>query len=435
MSGDHVQELLLDLAYGELPADRAAEVEAHLATCEVCRAARDELLSTRALVAPLRSLEEPRPGFDDRILKSARAEAGLQADGTPGPTIEVSGSVKPLGLQAGRVDPLASGVRIAHKQISKRTMWRRRATVGASIAGAAAVALIVATSVQQKHVDRTAEVAELKIRAPAVEGVPASNEYARSKIEDRSGSAPQRVPASKGSGGDLAARSPAAPPASTPSPQPAPEAAKKAGEPARKTAAAPPALAKDEMELARRNQGAPDQKAAPQPAPQPSAPSGPETQATRAAPVEQSASSPSPDKSGTKKRTSAGNMDRNETLGGGQISLPLTASRPETGLAKVGAQGDVDPDRLEESAGQARRAGSYPRAAELYQLAAGLRRSKNDTSRAAWDLAHAVECLAAGSKLREAGDIRAELMRSYPSEEGPLRAADRALGWPAKPAP
>jgi hypothetical protein len=106
--------------------------------------------------------------------------------------------------------------------------------------------------------------------------------------------------------------------------------------------------------------------------------------------------------------------------------------RPETGLAQVGTEADLDPDRLEESAGDARREGSYARAAELYQLASGIRRAKNDSSRAAWDLAHAVECLAASSKLGEASDVRGTLMRSYPSEEGPLRAADRALGWPAK---
>ena len=77
MTGEHVQDQLLDLAYGELPPDRAAEVEAHLATCDACRAERDDIERTRALVAPLRAIEQPRPGFDDRILRSARAEALL----------------------------------------------------------------------------------------------------------------------------------------------------------------------------------------------------------------------------------------------------------------------------------------------------------------------------------------------------------------------
>src|SRR3954471_13809468 len=98
MTGEHVQDLLLDLAYGELPPERAAEVEAHLASCDACRGERDDILRTRALVAPLRALEQPSAKFKERIVQSARAEAGPQADGTPGPTIEVSGSVKPLGL-------------------------------------------------------------------------------------------------------------------------------------------------------------------------------------------------------------------------------------------------------------------------------------------------------------------------------------------------
>ena len=100
----------------------------------------------------------------------------------------------------------------------------------------------------------------------------------------------------------------------------------------------------------------------------------------------------------------------------------------DQGLAGISvAQPGLDPDRLEESAGEARRSGHYPRAAELYQLAAGLRGSKSDSPRAAWDLAHAVECLAAASKLSEAGTVREELLRSYPSEEGPARAADGAI--------
>ncbi|MFL5247380.1 MAG: anti-sigma factor family protein, partial [Myxococcales bacterium] len=169
MTGEHVQDLLLDLAYGELPPERIAEVEAHLASCDACRTERDELQRTRALLEPLRALEEPRPGFDDRILQGARAEAGLQADGTPGPTIEVKGSVKPLGLHAGRVDPLAGGVRVARKETSRRSVWLKRAVVGASIAGAAGVAFIVGTSLRERAVDRTEEVVAIRVRTPPPE--------------------------------------------------------------------------------------------------------------------------------------------------------------------------------------------------------------------------------------------------------------------------
>ena len=424
MTGDHVQDLLLDLAYGELPAERAAEVEAHLSTCEVCRAERDDIVRTRALVAPLRSLEEPRPGFDERIVQSARAEAGLQADGTPGPTIEVSGSVKPLGLQAARVDPLAPGVKVAQKEVSKRTVWRRRATVGASVAGAAAVALIVATSVSQKREDRSAEVPALQVRAPGVAGAPSSEaDSAQAKAPEKTRSAPVSLPPPpQGSGGDLA-------------PQPVPLEAKKAQRAAppaaqdtarEKTAAAPPP-SKDDGNLAPFGRNARTFDAAKPVQPPPPAPAP----AERSREEHASRTPPPPEK-----RQAAAAV-RNEAVGvaGGAVSPPAPEARPlphaETGVAQAAPGPDLDPDRLEESAGTARRAGSYARAAELYKLASGLRRAKNDPSRAAWDLAHAVECLAAASKIHEAGDVRAELMRSYPAEEGPLRAANRALGWPA----
>jgi hypothetical protein len=430
MTGDHVQDLLLDLAYGELPADRAAEVEAHLATCGVCRAERDGLVRTRALVGPLRTLEEPSAGFDERIVKSARAEAGLQADGTPGPTIEVSGSVKPLGLQAGRVDPLAPGVRVAKQEINKRSLWLRRATVGASIAGAAAIALFVATSVQQKRVDRAEEVPELKVRAPAVEGARASNESTQAKVPQKTESAPQATaPAPQGSGGDLAVLPPPAPPPAASSQQQLAEAPKKADGPARRSVP-PGTISKDQMDKVPygRNARTFDQPAAAQ---APASTAAAAAEATRPAPADRSVATPSREKAAPPETRSEATAQRRSTaVAGGQIaSVPV---RPEAGLAKAAAGAGLDPDRLEESAGGARREGSYARAAELYQLASGIRRAKNDASRAAWDLAHAVECLAAASKLGEASDVRGELMRSYPSEEGPMRAADRALGWPAK---
>jgi len=424
MTGDHVQDLLLDLAYGELSAERAAEVEAHLSTCEVCSAERDDIVRTRALVAPLRSLEEPRPGFDERIVKTARAEAGLQADGTPGPTIEVSGSVKPLGLQAARVDPLAPGVKVAQKEVSRRTVWRRRATVGASVAGAAAVALIVATSVTQKHEDRSAEVPALQVRAPGVAGAPSSQaESAQAKAPEKMRTAPVSLPPPpQGSGGDLAPQ--AVPLEAKKAERAAPPAAQ---DTAREKASAAQGVSKDQRDLVpygRNARSFDDVKAA-----QPPPPATQLLDKDKARDQQAPSTAPPPEK---RQRAAA---VRNEAVAGGAVSPPAPASRAlppaETGVAKAAPGPDLDPDRLEESAGTARRAGSYARAAELYKLASGLRHAKNDPSRAAWDLAHAVECLAAASKIHEAGDVRAELMRVYPSEEGPLRAANRALGWPA----
>src|SRR3954463_1371205 len=363
MTGEHVQDLLLDLAYDELPPERIAEVEAHLASCDACRTERDELQRTRALLEPLRALEEPRPGFDDRILRGARAEAGLQAEGTPGPTIEVKGSVKPLGLQAGRVDPLAGGVRVARKETSHRSVWLKRAVVGASVAGAAGVALIGGVSVREKAVARTAEVKPLAVRAPAAnDSTPVPMSLPQSR--------PQGVPL--GSGGDVA-RDPLT--TTTPS---APQVQRTGKEPAKATP--PPAQAS--------------------------------SRAPKAAPP-----------------VSPSEADKSGGIAGGAVSAEASSQNRLRESSMKAEQ--PDPDRLEASAGEARRSGQYARAAELYQLAAKARRSANDSPRAAWDLAHAVECLAAASKLTEAGGIRAELLRSYPSEEGPRHAADRALGYPA----
>ncbi|MFL5451305.1 MAG: anti-sigma factor family protein, partial [Myxococcales bacterium] len=229
MTGEHVQDLLLDLAYGELPPERIAEVEAHLASCDACRTERDELQRTRALLEPLRALEEPRPGFDDRILQGARAEAGLQADGTPGPTIEVKGSVKPLGLHAGRVDPLAGGVRVARKETSRRSVWLKRAVVGASIAGAAGVAFIVGTSLRERAVDRTEEVVAIRVRTPPPE---ASFRAAPPPPPSASPPEPRREePAPLGSGGDVARNSPMAAPSAPPPEREAMEPAKAAPAP------------------------------------------------------------------------------------------------------------------------------------------------------------------------------------------------------------
>jgi len=352
MTGDHVQDLLLDLAYGELPPERAAEVEAHLSRCEVCRAERDDIVRTRALVAPLRTLEEPRPGFDERIVKTARAEAGLQADGTPGPTIEVSGSVKPLGLQAARVDPLAPGVKVAQKEVSKRTVWRRRATVGASVAGAAAVALIVATSVTQKREDRSAEVPALQVRAPGVAGAPSSEaDFAQAKEPEKTRSAPVALPPSppppQGSGGDLA-------------PPPVPLEAKKAlraappvaQDAAREKAqrAAPPAaqdtarektasgqgVSKDQMDVvpyARNARSFDDVKAA-------QSPPAATPQAEKARDQQAPSTAPPPEK----RQTAA--AVRNEAVAGGAVSPPARAPSPaaqaETGVAQAAPRPDLD---------------------------------------------------------------------------------------------
>jgi len=84
------------------------------------------------------------------------------------------------------------------------------------------------------------------------------------------------------------------------------------------------------------------------------------------------------------------------------------------------------PDQVEDQASAARRRGDYARAAALYREASALRR-QSEPARAAWDMAHAVECLAAGGQVNEAVAVRKELVRAFPDHSGPKAAADSAL--------
>ena len=82
---------------------------------------------------------------------------------------------------------------------------------------------------------------------------------------------------------------------------------------------------------------------------------------------------------------------------------------------------------IEASAQKARHAADYVLAASLYRSAAEARREEGDGASAAWNLAHAVECLAAVGRFDEARQVRAELARLYPSETTAIAAARRAL--------
>jgi hypothetical protein len=100
-----------------------------------------------------------------------------------------------------------------------------------------------------------------------------------------------------------------------------------------------------------------------------------------------------------------------------------TSAAPSAKDDKSDAQ---DPSTLEARAQQDRHSGNYRRAAALYRQAAALRRDA-DPSAAAWDLAHAVECLAAEGQFEEANKVRAELTGQFPSQNEPQVAARRAL--------
>jgi len=159
MTHTESQDLLLDLAYGELDATRAAELESHLSGCAECRQEKAVLDEARRMAAPLRELEQPSPAFDEPILRAARAQAQLEHDGNVGQVIEVTGTVRAMGLDAARVD--AHGPVKARPIERLRPRWVVRAAVGGSVAAAAALALVVSNTLETR---RNAEKAAAAVR-------------------------------------------------------------------------------------------------------------------------------------------------------------------------------------------------------------------------------------------------------------------------------
>ncbi len=370
------RDLLLDLAYGELDAVRAAELSEHLKGCDECRKEKAALDEVRRAAAPLRELEEPPPGFDHRILEAARAQARLE-HGSVGEVVEVTGSVQPLGLDAARID--AHG-KVANRGGRRRPRWMVRAAVAGSVATAAALAVIVSTTVQSHRTASPANPEEYQIRVqPAPQAVDAALREAEAKRD--------QAPA-----------------------QPAPPAEPAPAKPAEKVAEVPRAPA-----------------------------------VPRRAKVPQAEGSGGDAADSNLANRAAGKKAESADLAAQAAkSAPAAAPRPMAGVvaaeesarSRAVAASQPGPDRLELQAQEARHAGSYEVAARLYRSAAALRAGQ-DPATAAWNLAHAVECLAAAGLFDEARGVREELARSYPSQTTALAAARRALrevDAPAAPA-
>lgn len=108
-------------------------------------------------------------------------------------------------------------------------------------------------------------------------------------------------------------------------------------------------------------------------------------------------------------------------------AAPAAAEPAEKSAEKPLARSETAA-QLEQQAQEARRGGDYPLAATLYRRAADLRRAAaSPGNEGAWDLAHAVECLAAAGRFDEGRTVRDELARLYPAESGAFAAARRAL--------
>src|SRR5207253_6458323 len=109
-------------------------------------------------------------------------------------------------------------------------------------------------------------------------------------------------------------------------------------------------------------------------------------------------------------------------------SPPKLAMQAAPMAARREARPDAQsPESLEQRAEEARHAGNYALAAGLYRRAAALHQegAVPNAAAGAWDLAHAVECLAAAGQFADARQVRDELVKLYPSEDTAFYAAAR----------
>jgi hypothetical protein len=426
------QDLLLDLAFGELDAQRAADVEEHLAGCAACREEKAALDEARRLSAPLRAAEEPPPGFDERILEAARAEAHHQHDGNVGKVIEVTGNVRPLGVEAARIDAHAPVK--ARPAERRRPKWMVRAALGGSVAAAAALALVVSTTLDARRTAERASQAQgedyrIRVKPAAPEAVDSALHDAAANGELDRGRAAQAK--------EHEAAAPAtesAPPAAVEKKQPGvvdvmqgpPAAALEKQDrvaPVRTPAHNVPAKRAAEMERGREQ--AADALAPPRDAPSAGArstvpaSSGDKVAPPGVPPAPAPAARPQAAASGQAAGPPAPRDDS-------QAAPPKLESRMKA-VAAAPAAPAPGAAGMEANAQQARHAGDYVLAASLYRQAADLRRRDDDRPSAAWNLAHAVECLAAVARFDEARQVRDELSRLYPGETTALSAARRAL--------
>lgn len=433
MTHAECQDRLLDLAFGELEAERAAEVEEHLAGCAECRKEKAALDEARRLSAPLRELEEPPPGFDEPILAAARAEAHHQHDGNVGQVVEVKGEVRPLGVEPARIDAHAPVK--ARPAERRRPKWMVRVALGGSVAAAAALALVVSTTLDARRTAQKASEAQgdayrIRVKPATPEAVDSALRDAEANRErDRAGATQGKEAVVGGT-----AQAPALP----------------AEEKQDRVAQRPPPASKLAERGARMEGSGGDaaesrvrRKDAPAPGPAAAAPASPTVQVSSGGKISENgkaapAAPVAMPETRAKKAANAGEpasaAAQRQAGSEPEAVEPPPPQEAPAGLAKgesyaktAAAAPARDPAEIETRAQQARHAGNYVLAASLYRSAADLRRREEDAASAAWNLAHAVECLSAVARFDEARQVRDELVRLYPSEKTALSAARRAL--------
>jgi anti-sigma factor RsiW len=210
------QDLLLDLAYGELDAARAAEVEAHIAGCADCQRERAGIAGVRTLVAPLLKTEEPSAEMDEVILRAARDEAERMAAGArrpktaaraAGPRVVEVTAMFAAPQAAARVD-VAGQVEVRPPAAPPRRRWLLRAAAVGSLAAAAGLVLVVNDSQRMKSArhgleEEAAAPREIRIRVPG-EAPPAT---APKKAEaPKKTEAPRAAPAVERENAELRAK-------------------------------------------------------------------------------------------------------------------------------------------------------------------------------------------------------------------------------------
>jgi hypothetical protein len=397
--------------------------------CPECRKEKAALDEARRIASPLRELEQPSAGFDDKILAAARAQAQLEHDGNVGEVIEASGSVRPMGIEAARID--AHGPVKARPAGRQRPRWVVRAALGGSVAAAATLALVVSTTLEQRRNTEKALAARsddyrIRVQPAAPQAVDAALRDAEAKRE-------QERDAAKA----IDAASPPPPPAA---PQKSQENLAELRPPARKAPrsatggagariqgsggdAAPPSAQKPPATASRARNDA----------------RAPAQSSKEAAVAMERGDSAGVTKNGAEnsRRPAVGPSSSAPVAvaSRGLGDAPASGPPPAAERQKIAAAPALSAGGMETNAQQARHAGNYPLAASLYRNAADLRQNDNDPAAAAWNLAHAVECLAAVGQFDEARQVRDELGRRYPAETIPLSAARRALREIDVPAP
>lgn len=404
-------DLLLDLAYGEIEGPRAAEVADHARQCARCGPSLSELLRVRRAAAPLAEVEEPPSRMDEAVLEAARAQAFLLSGGTPGAVVETAAREQARAVEPLRVDARA---RVRRGEGGKGgRAWIFRAAIAGSVAAAAGLAVLVSTS-GRKPAPRSDEADfRIQIHAPQDAAAPAPS-AARPSAPPATAAPPHATAAAPSAAAPPPASTAAQPPASATAQPPASSAAPPAPGPARTASRAqapaappPPAAPPVAFEAPPIVSGAPSASG-----------TGPVRPAARA--TAQAPSAPASAAERAENTTGTGSNAASADKSG--AAVPPAQAKAQAQQLEAPA---ADAASVEQRAASARRGGAYAAAGVLYRQAAGLRGARGDADGAGWDLAHAVECFAAAGDFAQARKARRELQRS--GSAAAQGAADRAL--------